>query len=62
MAFGAQILWDTTAENSTLVFSVKNNEAIHTVTVIDDSFELNLDSEYLKGIDNQTEITVEVRL
>ena len=30
------------------------------MTVTEDSYQLELDSEWLKGIDDQTEITVEV--
>ena len=61
LAYGAQILWDTTSEESTVLFYDKDQE-IYRVTVSDDSYQLELDSDWLKGIDDQQEITVQVHI
>ena len=53
-------MWDTTAEESTLVFYEKERE-VYNVTVAGVNFyRLQTDAEWLKGLDDKTGITVEV--
>ena len=52
-------MWETAAQESTLTFYEKERE-IYNTSVAGDSYRVMVDSEWLKGIDDTTDITVQV--
>ena len=54
------LLWETVADESTLIFYERERE-IYNVTVADDSYRLTVDAEWLKGVSDKTDLRVEVK-